>query len=185
MTFEHYLDLFGAAVLVIVAVSSVFFAIKARIQKRYGFAGWLNRQKYILLITAIFCACYSLNLYFGNLALYREYVENGVQTEGYVYHITKRERRGLKSARFNYYHAIRYQDRQKKRHDTVYRDNCDMAIGDKVEVYYKPNNPEDAYVVTYRESLFNTVIGIIHGVCWGLLIIVALVIIRLNRKVKS
>ena len=185
MTFEHYLDLFGAAVLVIVAVSSVFFSIKAWIQKRYGFAGWLNRQKYILLITAIFCACYSLNLYFGNLALYREYVENGAQTEGYVYHITKRERRGLKSARFNYYHAIRYQDRQQKRHDTVYRDNCDMAIGDKVEVYYKPNNPEDAYVVTYRESLFNTVIGIIHGVCWGLLIIVALVIIRLNRKAKS
>lgn len=57
-----------------------------------------------------------------------------------------------------------------------------MAIGDKVEVYYKRDNPSDAYVVTYQESLFNTIIGMIQGVCWGLLSIVAFAIIRLNRK---
>lgn len=182
MTFEHYFDLFGSAVLVIVAVSSAFFAIKALIQKRYGFGGWLNKQKYIFLITAVFCACYSLNLYAERLALYHEYVVNGGHTEGYVYHIAQRERRGLTSARSHYYHSIRYQVGQHQRHGTVYRSNDDMAIGDKVEVYYKRDNPSDAYVVTYQESLFNTIIGMIQGVCWGLLSIVAFAIIRLNRK---
>lgn len=185
MTFEHYLDFFGTAVLVIVAASSVFFAIRAVIQKRYGFGGWLNNQKYIFLITAVFCACYSFNLYSENLALYHEYVVNGEHAEGCVYRVTKRERRGLKSARSNYYHAIRYKDNDNQEHKTVYRSNGSMDMGDVVEVYYKRNNPADAYVLTYRESLFNTIIGIIHGVCWGLLIIVALVIIRLNRKAKS
>lgn len=182
MSFDHYLDFFVTAVLVTVAVSSVFFAVRAWIQRRYGFGSWLNREKYLFLITAVFCSCYSLNLYSGNLALYQEYVVNGVQTEGYVYHITKRERRGLKSARSNYYHVIRYQDRQHQLHETVYRSNGDMEVGDKVAVHYKKNNPADAYAVTYQESLFNTVIGIAQGVCWVLLTIVALVIILLNRK---
>ena len=160
----------------------VFFAIRALIQKRYGFAGWLNKQKYIFLVTAVFCAGYSLNLYSENLALYHEYVVNGEYAKGCVYHVTKRERRGLKSARSHYYHAIRYKDNDKQEHATVYRSNGGMDMGDKVEVYYKGNNPADAYVVTYQESLFNTVLGLIFGFCWVLLSFVAFVIIRLNRK---
>ena len=185
MDFDYYVDLFGAAVLGVVAVGATFYAIRALIQKRYGFGSWLNKQKYILLITAIFCSCYSLNLYAERLALYQEYVDNGVQTEGCVCHITKRERRGLKSARFHYYHSICYQDTQQQRYVTVYRSNGDMEIGDKVEVYYKSNNPSDAFVLTYQESLFNAIIGMIQGICWGMLPIVAFSIIWLNRKSRS
>lgn len=185
MTFEYYLDFFGTAVLGIVAASSVFFAIRAVIQKRYGFGGWLNNQKYIFLITAVFCACYSFNLYSENLALYHEYVVNGEHTEGCVYRVTKRERRGLKSARFHYYHSICYQDTQQQRYVTVYRSNGNMEIGDKVEVYYKSNNPSDAYVLTYQESLFNVIMGMMQGMFWGLLSIVAFAIIWLNRKSRS
>lgn len=185
MSFDYYVDLFGTAVLCIVAVGSSFYAIRALIQKRYGFGSWLNKQKYIFLIIAVFCSCYSLNLYAKKLALYQEYVDNGVQTEGSVCLITKRERRGLKSARFHYYHSICYQDTQQQRYVTVYRSNGNMETGDKVEVYYKSNNPSDAYVLTYQESLFNVIMGMMQGVCWGLLSIVAFAIIRLNRKSKS
>ncbi len=130
----------------------------------------------------MFSACCSLNLYSENLALYHEYVTNGEYTEGCVCHITKRERKRLKSVGFNYYHAIQYKDNYNKEYKTVYRSNGSMNIGDKVEVYYKRGNPSDAYVLTYQESLFNTILGIILGVCCVLLSVVALVIIWLNRK---
>lgn len=182
MDFDYYVDLFYTALLGIVASGASFYAIRALIQKRYGFGSWLNKQKYIFLIIAVFCSCYSLNLYAKKLALYREYVDNGVQTEGCVCLITKRERSGLKSARFHYYHSICYQDTQQQRYVTVYRSNGDMEIGDKVQVYYKSNNPSDAFVLTYQESLFNTIIGMIQGSCWGLLSIVAFAVIWLNRK---
>ncbi len=164
MSFEHYFDLFATVVLGVVAVGSAFFAIRALIQKRYGFGGWLNKQKYLFLITAVFCSCYSLNLYAERLALYQEYVVNGEHAEGEVYHIARRERRGLKSARSHYYHSIRYLDRQQQRHVTVYRSNDDREIGDKVEVYYKSDKPADAYVLTYQESFFNAIV-VNRGVC--------------------
>lgn len=182
---DYYVDFFYTTLLGIVAAGASFYVIRALIQKRYGFGSWLNKQKYIFLITALFCSCYSLNLYAERLALYQEYVVNGVYTEGYVYHIAERERRGLKSALSHYYHSIRYRDWQQQHHATVYRSNDDMVIGDKVEVYYKNDNPADAYVVTYQESFFNVIVGMIQGVCWGLLSIVAFAIIRLNRKRKS
>ena len=185
MDFDYYVDFFYTTLLGIVAAGASFYAIRALIQKRYGFGSWLNKQKYIFLIIAVFCSCYSLNLYAKKLALYQEYVDNGVQTEGSVCHITKRERRGLKSARFHYYHSICYQDTQQQRYVTVYRSNGNMEIGDKVEVYYKSNNPSDAYVLTYQESLFNVIMGMMQGMFWGLLSVVAFAIICLNRKSRS
>ncbi len=64
----------------------------------------------------------------------------------------------------------------------MYHSNGCMDRGSKVSVYYKRNNPADAYVVTCQESLFNTVIGLIHGICRVLLSIVAFAVILLNRK---
>lgn len=179
---EYYLETVITIVALTFSVLTCFFAVRALIQKRYGFGGWLYHHKYIFLITAVFCACYSLHLYSDHLVLYHEYVVNGEPAEGYVCHVTKRERSGLKSARSHYYHAIRYQDHAHQEHQTMYRSNGSMDKGNKVAVYYKRNNPADAYVVTYQESLFNTVIGLIHGICWVLLSIVAFIIIRLNRK---
>ncbi len=182
MGYQNFLESVITAVVLIFSVSACFFSIRALTQKRYGFGGWLNNHKYIFLIAAVFCACYSLNLYSENLALYHEYVVNGEHTEGCVYHVTKRERRGLRTARSNYYHTIRYIDNYNQEQKTVYRSNGSMDIGDIVEVYYKRNNPSDAYVVTYQESLCNTVCGIIFGICCVLLSIVSLVVIWLNRK---
>lgn len=97
MGYQNFLESVIIAVALIFSVSACFFSIRALTQNRYGFGGWLNNHKYIFLITAVFCACYSLNLYSENLALYHEYVVNGEHTEGCVYHVTKRERRGLRN----------------------------------------------------------------------------------------
>lgn len=182
METEGYIDLIAVTALVCVTLWATVCAVRALQRRQYGFAGWLKGYSPLaLVVMGVFAVCHTLPGYGERLELYCEYVTEGAgPAEGEVVYVAQRRSGRMRSVRF--YHAIRYQDAGGQMYRTCYNSREYMSIGTKVPVYYKPENPQDAYVVTYHESWLNGVFGIIFGSCFLLLSFVGLVVLWLNRK---
>ena len=175
------IDLYATVILTIVAISSTFFAIKALKNKKYGFGGWLGKGKYIFFLVSLLSVG-NLPQYFKNLETYREYTQKGIKTEGVVEHVYERKKRSLKSLQFEYQVTVFYRDQNLIPYRLIYKSNSKFDKGESVLLYYKTDNPRNAYVVTYHESYFHSMVCVIWGVCWGMIAFVTLIIIWLNRK---
>ena len=177
--FFNYIDLLVTSVLVIVSVCLTIAAIRALIKNKYGFGSWYrqkpNRKLHMgwgLLIAGLLCSSLSISRYSENLAQLQEYVGNGIRAEGIVSPAHDRQT----------YFTICYRDLQNRPYHLLYKQHSELDTTKPVCIYYKADNPQDAYVITYHESHFKCLIGLIQGGCWALLVFVACVILWLNRK---
>lgn len=177
--FFNYIDFFATSAMVIVALCLTIAAIRALVKRKYGFGSWY-RTKYhgkrhfgwSMLVTGVLGSFLCISRYSANLARHQEYVSNGVRTEGVVIPAHDRQT----------YVTIFYRDRQNTPYHLQYTRHSELDETKPICLYYKANNPRDAFVITYRESYFNCMIGLTQGGCWVLFTFVALVILRLNRK---
>lgn len=181
---EPYIDILATVAMNCVALVTSFFAIRALARSQRGFGGWMRRSGALgMVFLGVVAVWETLPGYYHRLELYREYVTAGGQsTEGEVVSVAMRKKRGLKSNRYAYYLDVRYKDTHGKEYYTLYVSSARMNRGDKVPVFYKPESPHDAYVVTYHESCLNNVLGVVFGGSCVLLAFVGVVILWLNRK---
>ncbi len=177
--FFNYIDIFATSAMVIITVSLTIASIRALIKKKYGFGSWYRQNPHrkfhigwSMLIAGILASFLCISRYSENLALYQEYVGNGVRTEGIISPAHEHQT----------YVTICYRDQQNRPYHLQYKRHSELDTTKPVCICYKPHNPRDAYVITYQESYFKCIVGLIQGGCWGLLIFVALVVLWLNRK---
>lgn len=161
------------------SVSACAYFIRALIQKKYESESWIDDKKYLFLIAALFSAWFYLSLDYENLTLY-QCVLNGEHTEGCVCQVSTKQSRGSIIALSDY--TIRYNDNSHQEHTTVCRSFDHFDIGDKADVYYKRDNPSEAYAVMHGDALLRTVLAGVFGICLVLLSIVAYVLVRHNTE---